>query len=402
VNDYYEMNTRSLADAIAYRDAVLAREQTRLGELAGWMAATGGPLERMDASLASLDDLWTWYVQFARNGYPGVPATARHMKRHTTPDGADTRDEYAHETVAHYLKLVAQRVDPVIDWHCYTWKPVNFYRYHDTGLATPAGGLFLPELICSGLIDDVFWTGHQGERHHEARRADALGRVLARNLRLAPDIRLPQERGPGVLPTPRPVPDPPPILWVPVDPPVTGRHRATRGPIPHTTTAVCLRATAVPSPRSRTRAETAASGQHHPTEAVDPGVFDILGASSDLNLWRGPVEALEDPAQLKPMPLAPITTALTALGFTLQASEPDQDDTTCHTWTHLDAEDAPIIEAALLTRRSGLTRTAKALSLQLEFHEHPPAQASAATITALTGLAARLKARLVSSDHLDD
>ena len=56
-----------------FRDYVEAREPFFLRELAGWMDATGGPLQRMDSTAESLVELWPWFIGFVDAGAPGVP-----------------------------------------------------------------------------------------------------------------------------------------------------------------------------------------------------------------------------------------------------------------------------------------------------------------------------------------
>jgi len=71
-------------------------------------------------------------------------------------------------------------------------------------------------------------------------------------------------------------------------------------------------------------------------------------------------------------------------------------------WTLTTPAGDPVADALLLTRPTGIIRRHQALTVQISLEERPLGPASAAIITALTALADRVKARLVSEDLLDD
>jgi len=185
---------------------------------------------------------------------------------------------------------------------------------------------------------------------------------------------------------------------------VAGRHTPTRAPIPHTIAAADIRARHSPTPGMPPvpRQSDHTDGDQSGDRSGDTAVFAVLGGSTDLSLWRGPTAALEDSSLFQPFPLEPVTTALTGLGFTLDAGEPRDDGITEQTWTLTTPAGDPVADALLLTRPTGIIRRHQALTVQISLEERPLGPASAAIITALTALADRVKARLVSEDLLDD
>src|SRR4051812_33934980 len=112
-------STLTSEDASALCAAIIAREETRLSELAAWIIATNGPLAELDGSMDSLVPFWAWAVEFARQGLPGIPLGACSQWFIPTEDDQPTeamKVGYAADTMAHYLMIVCRGVDPSAHW----------------------------------------------------------------------------------------------------------------------------------------------------------------------------------------------------------------------------------------------------------------------------------------------
>jgi hypothetical protein len=110
----------SRADAEAFRDHVVRRSAARLIDLARQMKATGGPIELMDATPASLVPLWEWYLRMVEEDFPGtrddaVPSVARFLGFEDLPKDL-LRAGYVAESFEHYLFLITDNVTGDARW----------------------------------------------------------------------------------------------------------------------------------------------------------------------------------------------------------------------------------------------------------------------------------------------
>ena len=96
-----------------------------LRELAQWMAHTGGPLDAMDASVASLDRMWEWYIGLAHEGFRGlteglVPASWPELAFPLGEQGLSReiarQSHVAGDRLMHYVRLVLTRLVPGAHW----------------------------------------------------------------------------------------------------------------------------------------------------------------------------------------------------------------------------------------------------------------------------------------------
>lgn len=144
-------------EAIAHRDLVIAREPHRLALLEQWMRDTGGPLDEMDASVASLVPLWDWFIGFVDDGCPGVRRDGRpdwydvahYLELHQRQANPATEEfwvaQFAAESLEHYLFGVCARLDPTARWELYERTnpdPTDIFC-HSTGIQV-AGDWTLP------------------------------------------------------------------------------------------------------------------------------------------------------------------------------------------------------------------------------------------------------------------
>lgn len=143
--------------AIIYRDFIRDRHHERLRDLAWWMHESKGPIDEMDASLASLDELYKWVNRFRESSMRGVPADPDvaadpRWETFVLRDGDivpataagmvhERRREYVVENLEHYLLLVAQRVDPSASWEAFIEKKarVHTIRHNETGIGLNGG-----------------------------------------------------------------------------------------------------------------------------------------------------------------------------------------------------------------------------------------------------------------------
>ena len=124
------------------------------------MSSTGGPIDSMDGSLPSLDELASWATEFRTAGMPGLAADPELLARGawegllTRSDRGDDwdvvsaeadrqsrREGYLDESLTHYLLEVARRADPAAQWELSPEKKrrVPTIDLHDTGISAAAG-----------------------------------------------------------------------------------------------------------------------------------------------------------------------------------------------------------------------------------------------------------------------
>ena len=107
---YRDFLHMSAEQAAMYTDHIIRAQEVRLSDLAYSVAATGGPIERLDGSFESLKVFWPWYVDFARAGFPNLHdglLPAREVRQN-----AETRPNLAAELVEAYVFEVLSRIDP--------------------------------------------------------------------------------------------------------------------------------------------------------------------------------------------------------------------------------------------------------------------------------------------------
>ena len=144
-------------------DFVIRREPARLSDLAYWVHDTAGPVELMDASLSSLQDLWRWYVGFVFAGCPGVPERARPEEfqwyvpneandqlRFAGDPGLHWRALFAAESLNHYVMRALRRLDSSARWEVFV-EPKSKRPGVVTGLAGQIG------IRTPGLGDGFSW-----------------------------------------------------------------------------------------------------------------------------------------------------------------------------------------------------------------------------------------------------
>jgi hypothetical protein len=267
--------------AAQFRDHVIAREPYHLRELASWLDQTGGPLDEMDASTASLTPLWEWSVDLARAGFLGltdglVPADDPRLESLQRADPAACelarQSRVVGERLMHYLRLVVTRVHPPTRWDV-----ERTGRAGDSGFQETA--LFLPGRTYEGREWGI-WV-HLVRSDLEAAvsrgdwRPDELARLVVPGL--PPDLRpRRQERLSSVL---RPY----------------------------------LEADLPPAPEAARVSPVLAwrSAPPQPRTAASPS-----GDWEDLILAKGPGEGLEEPRLLEPLPADRVLAALREGGFT--------------------------------------------------------------------------------------
>lgn len=228
--------------ALELREHVIAREPYYLRDLAQWMRATGGPIDAMDASIASLDPLWQWCVDLAHRDFEGltdglIPSRDPEL---AVPNGHHGWEQARQSAVAgdrltHYLRLVLGRLVPGAYWDLYlqppkgplesahqdtvVFLPGHTYRWRGRNLAFHVNLEPVPRFARSAIDPTV----------SPARRSPTRLRdwTLAG---LPPELRaMPQEREPSVLadyldlelpPMPDIVRTTPVIGWLQAPPPV--------------------------------------------------------------------------------------------------------------------------------------------------------------------------------------
>jgi hypothetical protein len=116
--------------ALEFREHVIAREPYYLRDLAQWMQTTGGPIDAMDASIASLDPLWQWYLHLAHREFEGltdglVPSRDPVLAAANGHHGWEPARQAAvvGDRLTHYLRLVLGRLVPGAYWDLYLQPP---------------------------------------------------------------------------------------------------------------------------------------------------------------------------------------------------------------------------------------------------------------------------------------
>ncbi|WP_129586730.1 hypothetical protein [Microterricola viridarii] len=136
------------ADAERYLQHVIQRGPIRLVDLAHHMAATGGPIELMDGSHASLVPLWEWHVQQWRAGFPGIAEGASSSYAQflgLTGPTESLRATYAAEPFAHYLFEMVRRYSPDAHWGPYPWRVKSDDRRNEPAVLCSVWGLVMAE-----------------------------------------------------------------------------------------------------------------------------------------------------------------------------------------------------------------------------------------------------------------
>jgi hypothetical protein len=268
-------------DAQSFRAAVEAREATRLAELSHWMRSTGGPWDALDGSLDSLVPLWQWFIEFTREGHPGIPDTAagQWFVKGDDEEAVYSKPAYAAEAVAHYVMLVCRRADPGASWAVETRKNATFFQ--ETGIRFSDGRVFDP-------TGPVVLSANRAlnppprRKTNEAASPDRL-RTLVEEV-LPRGAQKDQERSGPVLPPPQATPDPPRIWWRPAS-------MVTAGTVPSVTQA---------SPSS---------------EGAQGELADLLEGGEMITLVHAEGELSGPPEQLPPLDHALIVAHLEQAGF---------------------------------------------------------------------------------------
>lgn len=263
--------------AVAYRDHVVAREPYRLRDLAQRMRDSGGPLDEMDATVASLVPLWRWFVQYVLDGAPGVPDDAvpssirgRWTEGPGVRGAVHRRGAVAVEGVAHYARLVMAKVDPPSLWGVHVTRGRGRGVdgiHHQTGVVRSDGQVGMIGHINVGVLDIV-----QGEPKGQGDEFLRTWVLALLDLRDRPPS---QEPGPSVLE---------PYL------------HADLGPMP---------------PEARISPWL----EYEAPAADAPQAPDELRAE-EMTLFKGPASGLDqEPGRLTPLPADRLAAALTEAGF---------------------------------------------------------------------------------------
>lgn len=291
-----ELSDLTPAQAAEFRDHVVAREPYLLRELASWLDQTGGPIDAMDGSVASLVPLWEWCLEMAQADFLGLtdglaPSTDPGLTMLTDRTYGELvrMSAVVGERLMHYLRLVVTRLHPATEWGVYH-SPVG-RREHDHQQTV---------LLLRGLVDT-----DRRERVlpvHEVEFSVAV--AVQKNLNGVD--RLEWIVVPGL-----------PSALVPAQ-----QDRLPSVLRPY------LTAELPPAPE-QARVSPVASWS---ASAVDePAV--ARGGEDDLVLAGGPGEGLDDPRLLVPLPPGRVAAALRAGGFAgLRALDLRREDE----WDHPD------------------------------------------------------------------
>ncbi|WP_024286544.1 hypothetical protein [Cellulomonas sp. KRMCY2] len=277
----------SFERAVEFRDHVEAREPFFLQELAGWMDATGGPVEGMDASAESLVELWAWFVGFVDAGCPGVATDLLPADQPDSEPCETSRLSAVAERVNHDVRLVVARYDPPAPWAVLRspkGRPPHIYQNH-TGIQRSDGQV--PDFEFVGIISRGLVTGRARTREPDR----LLQLVQARY----PAVVLGGVRGESVLA---------PYLT------------ADLGPVPPQAVSPVLRWLAEPEPPAR------------PAPAPPAPAGRGMVKQPQLVVMRGPGAGLEDPRLLEPLDEAVVAAALVDLGYTIEGRRPAPADLT--------------------------------------------------------------------------
>ncbi|TPW78385.1 hypothetical protein [Schumannella sp. 10F1B-5-1] len=156
------MNFRELtrAQAESYIASVREREHDYLVALAHQLDRTGGPLDTMDGSAASILPLTEWFADQIQKGLPGVPAGAMsaHARFFGEPFTEVLRVQYASDRVVHYLMQVIRLEYPDARWGLWP-KPKGRAKWMDENAPTILydGSIpFIAEQVVQGCAYDLF------------------------------------------------------------------------------------------------------------------------------------------------------------------------------------------------------------------------------------------------------
>lgn len=258
--------------AAEFRDHVVAREPFFLQELARWMAATGGPVDAMDASAESLVDLWEWFAQFVDADLPGVPHDARSAEYPLLEPSTGTRISAAADRMVHYVRLVAARYDAPAPWAVRVRQPGEPREFFDnvTGIQRS-----------DGQVTTVVYVRNAGAKIPGRTDWRVPGRLLELVQMRFPEVVTGAQRGESVLA---------PYLT------------ADLGPMPpEAAVTPVLRWATEPAP---------APG--NPAMVKQP----------QLVIMRGPAAGLEDPRLLEPLDERVVAAALAELGYVVDGRAP--------------------------------------------------------------------------------
>jgi hypothetical protein len=269
----------------AFVSHLVAREPYRLRDLAVRMRDTGGPVEAMDASLASLGPLWEWFVEYVLADCPGVPEDVRLSRWPRAGDeSAEVRVERrrasAAEGLEHYLRLVLLRWQAPAEWTVVVTSNGPFdLAYLEPAITRPQGAL-----APTGFL--FVMAHHIPENIRGARGPEALLRQVV-IFRLSLQELPVEEALPSVL-----------VPYLTMDLP----------PMPEIAQIATLARL-----EAEFEAELAAAAATAPPPEPRVGSEEVLA--------RGPGIGLEEPWLLAPLPAQTVAAGLTAAGFTSQGTE---------------------------------------------------------------------------------
>jgi|GEM_PF-4464703 len=355
---YFQKTTREQAEELARH--VMALEPVRLRELAVWMHTTGGPLDEMDGSVASLVALWRWFVAFVDQGCPGVgddevpafwptPCGFRQDAPERRAAVAGTRRaQVAAEGLSFYVRLVLERQTGRAQWHVFEERPNQPDRRQHAPILLLGDG---------GEEEGMLWTWGRGAYKGTSPLREE-GRLFARFAGPGSD---PRQSDPGASSLLRP--------YLDLEP-----------------------ATAPASPVTRWSSDwwPVNSPARQEPEPVATPIAEQGPAGEDMTLARGPGEGLERPELLAPLDATLAARALTEAGF-------------------VGTDDGPVTVIDVTTDANELAHPAEAAVVQVLAHDatlralHLGAvQADAATWAGIVGplqaFAARAGARFLP-DH---
>jgi hypothetical protein len=273
------------AYAKAFVSHLVAREPYRLRDLAVRMRDTGGPVEAMDASLASLGPLWEWFVAYVLSDCPGVPDDVRLSRWPRLDDDsakarAVRRRAAAAEGLEHYLRLVLQCWEPPAEWTVLVGNngPFDLAR-HEPGITRPQGSI-IPTGFLLGLAQAIPENTRGARGPEELLRQVVIIRLNRQELPV-------EEALPSVLA---------PYLTMDLPPMPEIAQIATLARL-----------------EAELEAELAAAAATAPPPEPRVGSEEVLA--------RGPGIGLEEPWLLAPLPAQTVAAGLTAAGFTSQGTE---------------------------------------------------------------------------------
>jgi len=359
----------SRVQAWEFRDYVRARELFKLQELARRIVASGGSVDELDASFASLVPLWEWFVDFAQAGCPGVDSGVVPARwRDLVAGGADTPERRAEfemsrkarvvaEGMEHYLRLVWDRYAPPTSWEIYITPERErelFGIHHATGIT--AAGRWREVNLAEGRVNSLL----DGRGH--ADRADGLVALLMRRERWT-DLPV-QERGPSVL-----------APYLDMD----------LGPIPEAAAISPVWVWPQVGP-----AEVRAGRKQAPGEPV--------------LLWRGTFDDLERPELLGVLDAGAVTEALAELGFVGPEGAPLDEEGLMVLASQAGQDDGDGVVANVAHRDEAAQAGVVVVGGTVRMLQVEPFDADRKTWTVITkrlrALASSQKARFIKESHM--